>query len=374
MSRNFFFLIFFFIITGIVGAAEYRAGESITIRENDSLQTDLFAGSRYVNIRGVVDGDIYAGCEQVMVEGEVLDDVLAGCRQLEVKGKVHDMVIGFGETILIDGEVNGDVLAFGGMLRITERARIKGNVFAGSGELRLEGGSIGGNLSGGAGEVYLNGYVKGKVDLEAGDIDFGDSYEAQGGTRLKLHKDLAEYGLKYTPGNLEVIVEPRDLFFQEFFFYWYALSLLIAGFLVIILFKNFSRDYLPYVSTKIGQSLGYGILFLILTPIAILVLAVLVLTIPISLILLACYLVLLYLGIVFSALFIGDFVISQFKKEEGRKNLYLSMLVGVLLAVLLPEMPFLGWLFMLLIIGFGLGSLVLFLWHLKNPAPAAEEE
>jgi hypothetical protein len=50
------------------------------------------------------------------------------------------------------------------------------------------------------------------------------------------------------------------------------------------------------------------------------------------------------------------------------------MLVGVILAVLLPEMPFLGWLFMLLIIGFGLGSLVLFLWHLKNPAPAAEEE
>jgi hypothetical protein len=372
MLKKLFPLIIILSFAAVTGAAEYRAGESITIRDNDSLTTDLFAGSRYVSIDGVVEGDIYVGCEQVTVDGEVLDDVLAGCRQLEIKGRVHDMVIGFAETIRIDGEVDGDVLAFGGRVLISDRAKIKGNVFAGSGELRLEGGSIGGNLSGGAGKVYLNGFVKGEVDLEAGDIDFGESYIAKGGTRLKLHKDLSAYNLKYTPDDLEVVVKSPDLFFQEFVFYWYALSLLIVGFLIIILFKNFSRDYLSYISTKTGQSLGIGVLALFMTPIAVVILAILVLTIPISLILLVCYLILLYIGIAFTALFVGDFVISKFKKEDSVRNLYLPMLIGILIVVLLPEMPFVGWLMTLLIICFGLGSLLIYLWYLKNKPEAVQ--
>jgi hypothetical protein len=285
---------------------------------------------------------------------------------LDIRGKVHDMLIGFGETMQINGEVDGDVLFFGGILRITEGAKIKGNVFTGCGELRLDGGSIGGYLSGGAGDVYLNGFVKGKVDLEAGDIAFGESYQAKSGTKLTLPKALSEYKPKFVPENLEVIVKPRALFFQEFFFYWYLLSLLIVSFLIVILFKNFSRDYLSYIEKKIGQSLGYGILALILTPFAIIILAILILTIPVSLILLAGYLVLLYLGIAFTALYTGDWVISLFKKDEVSKNLYLSVLVGVLLVALLPGIPFLGWLFSLLFVCFGLGSLLLFIWHLKK--------
>jgi len=374
MLNKILFLIIVLMLAAGAGAAEYRAGGTITLRDDDSLTTDLFAGSRYVNIDGVVEGDVYAGCEQVTVNGDVLDDVLAGCRQLEIKGRVHDMVIGFAETVRIDGEVDGDVLAFGARLLISEGAKIKGNVFTGSGELRMEGGSIGGNLSGGAGKVYLNGFVKGEVDLEAGDIDFGESYLAKGGTHLKLHKDLSAYDLKYVPDDLKVEVKRPDLFFQEFIFYWYALSLLIVGFLIVILLKNFSRDYLSYISAKTGQSLGIGFLALFMTPVAIVILAILVLTIPVSLILLACYLIALYLGIAFTALFVGDFVFSKFKKEDGSRNLYLSILVGVLIVVLLPEMPFVGWLITLLIICFGLGSLLIYLWYLKSSPQAMQKE
>jgi cytoskeletal protein CcmA (bactofilin family) len=374
MLKKLFFLVLILSISTVTMAAEYRAGETVTIRDDDSLSTDLFAGCRYVKIEGVVEGDIYVGCEQATVEGEVLDDVHAGCRQLTITGKVHDMVIGFAETILIEGEVDGDVLAFGGMLRIAEGAKIKGNVFTGTGELRMEGGSIGGNLSGGAGDVYLNGFVKGEVDLEAGDIAFGESYEAKGGTQLKLPKDISAYDLKYVPDDLKVKVKHRELFFEEFLFYWYALSLLIVGFLIIILFKNFSQDYLSYIRQKIGQSLGFGFLTLIIMPIVIVILAVLILTIPISLILLACFLVMLYIGIAFTALFTGDFVLSKFKREEGAGSLYLSLIIGIIIVVLLPEMPFVGWLVSLLIICFGLGSQVLYLWHLKNQPSAGQRE
>ena len=43
MLKKLFPLIIILSFAAVAGAAEYRAGESITIRDNDSLTTDLFA-------------------------------------------------------------------------------------------------------------------------------------------------------------------------------------------------------------------------------------------------------------------------------------------------------------------------------------------
>ena len=366
MYKRLIFLSIIGILVSMAGAAEYRSGESITIQEEDSLFSDLFVGSRYVNIRGVVAGDIFVGCEQATVEGRVLDDVIAGCRNLQISGDVDDMVIGFAETIVIDGEVGGDVIGFGKILRITQRAKIKGNVYVGAGELLLEGGSIGGFIKGGAGKVHLNGTVKGKVELEAGDIYFGPDYLAKGGTKLTLHKDLSEYELENVPDDLEVEVKSHSRFFQEAFFYWYLLSLLIVGILIIALFKNFSRDYISFAGNQIGKNFGFGFLGLVATPIVIVILAVLILTIPVSLILLSLFIILNYLSMAFSALFVGNYVISSFKKEKEQNNMFLSVLLGVILVTFVTEIPFIGWLFNLIIISFGMGSLGSYIWSLKQ--------
>jgi cytoskeletal protein CcmA (bactofilin family) len=284
---------------------------------------------------------------------------------------VGDGVIGFAETILIDGVVDGDVLAFGKILRITERAVIKGNVFVGSGELAFEGGQIGGKLSGGAGKANLNGYVGGHVELEVHEITFGDNYEAEHGTKLTLPKNIEKYDLENVPADLEVMVKPHKAFFQSMFFYWSLIALFIAGVLLIGIFKNFSRDYLDFSAKKIGKSFGYGIMFLILVPIAIVILLVLLLTIPVGLIIFAVYLILLYLSHVFAALYAGDYLLSFFQKERNGRMLFVAILIGVFIVSLLPQIPFIGWLFRLAIMSFGMGSLVLFVWSLKHSDGAA---
>lgn len=372
MYKRIMFLAIVFAFTISLGAAEYLGGETITIREIDTLDTDLFSGCRNLDVLGLVKGDVFAGCEHLTVEGEVLDDVLAGCRVLTVTGVVGDNVIGFAQTIIIDGEVNGDVLAFGGVVRITERARINGNVYVGTGDFRFEGGHIGGFLRGGAGDANLEGRIEGEVELEVGDIYFGPDYFAKGGTTLKLHKPIEEYELEHMPKDLEVIVIHHDMFFKTAFFFWSLLALLIVGMVIIGLFKNFSKDYLTYSKTGLGKNIGYGILVLILTPIAIAILAVLILTIPISLILLAAFLVLLYLSVAFAALYIGDYVLSIFRKEPNNNGLFLSMLIGVVLVSLLCHVPFVGGLFGFIIICFGTGSLVTYIWQLKHTSASTE--
>ena len=370
------YLIFSLLFVGLLmplGAAEYFSGQSVVISEEDTLYTDVFAGCRNMDVVGVVQGDVVVGCERLSIDGYVRDDVLSGCRIIEIKGAVGDGVTAFGETIIIDGEVHGDVRAFGGVVRITERALIKGNLIIGSGELIFDG-HVGGYIKGGSAEMDLNGTVGDYVEVGAEDIAFGPDYRAENGTKLTLPKPVEYYELTNAPDNLEVTVMKEPIFLQTGFFYWSLLALLIVGIVIVGLSKQFSRDYLDYTSKQFGKSLGYGLLLLILVPVAIVILAVLILTIPISLMLLAVYLVILYLSFAFAALFIGDYVLSLFRKEPTRNGLFLAVLIGVLLVSLLPHVPFVGGLFTLLIICLGMGSLVLYLWALRQPEEAKAAE
>lgn len=360
---NLFILVLIFV--SITNAAEYRADESVYVNKGDTLESDLFAGAKYVEVLGTLKGDIYAGCQELRIEGEVYDDVIAACQNLSINSKVGDQVVGFAERITIDSEIGGDVLAFGGTVRITKNAHIKGSLYVGTGNLLFEGGRIDGEINGGAGKAYLNGYVGKTVELGAGTVGFGKDYNAVNGTKLKLHKPLPK-GAENVPDNLEVIIQEREYFFQGFFFYWSIVAMFVVGLLMVTLFKNFSLDLITYGKKYMLKNVGLGFLFLVVTPIVIVILAVLVLTIPVSLMLLAVYLILLYLSSIIAGLFIGDYFMGMLKKNGNSANLILSLLLGIILIALIPKIPFIGWLSSLLFICFGLGTFVLYIYQLSK--------
>jgi len=335
-------------------AAEYRGAEIVTVNEGDTLASDLFAGCRHVEIYGFVRSDVYAGCETVIVDGEIGDDLLAGCREARITGKVGDGVIFFGQSIYIDGEVGGDVLAFGERVRISERGVIKGNLFVGSGNLLLEGGRVEGNIRGGAGRTHLDGIVGKDVDIETGSIKFGEGYQAAGGTKLTLHKELDEKNAGYVPDDLEVTVQQRKRFFQGAFFYWSLIAMFIVGVLIVAFFKNFSRDYLGFTKQEPWKNMGLGFLVTFIAPVGIVILMLLIFTIPV------------YLSFVFTALALGDYLFGMLQKNGSARNLIWPLLVGVIIVMLASKIPFIGWLFSLVIISFGMGSFIAYIWKLKQ--------
>lgn len=349
-----------------LAAAEYRGAETVRVSAGDTLGMDLFAGSRIVDIEGFVNGDVYAGCQRITVRGEVAQDLLAGCETLEIQGKVGDMVMFFGSEVLVDGEIGGDLLAFGGKVRITERGIIKGNLILGAGELLLEGGRVEGYVRGGTGYARLDGPVGQYLEMQVGQVRFGSNYSAPGGSKLTLPKELHPEKSGPLPNNLEIKIEKRRPFFQSPVFYWWLIALLISGILLVVLFKNFSRDYLAFAARKVWQHLGLGFLGLVATPVAIVILLLLLVTIPVGLILLAFYLILLYLSLIFTALFVGDYLWKLFQNESSGTSLVLPVVLGVILVVLVPKIPFLGWLVALAVICFGLGSFITYIWHLRR--------
>jgi cytoskeletal protein CcmA (bactofilin family) len=353
-------------------AAEYRTGDLFKVEQYDTLYNDIFAGCRQADIFGVVKGDVYAGCQVLTLEGEIEDDLWAGCRSLEVRGTVRDNVFGFAGTILIDSDIGGDVIAYGGTVRITERASIKGNLFVGSGQLFLDGGQIGGNIKGGAGQIHLNGVVKGRVELGGNKVTFGPNYQAKDGTQLTLESELDREKMDYIPSDLEVIVKEHKYFYHSIFFFWFFLSLLIVGIIIIALLKNFSLDYITHVRKNPLQDLGLGFLIVIVTPIVLLVLLILILTIPVGLILSAVYFILLYISIIFASLFSGDYILKLFKKN-GKISLFWPLLIGIVIYVLLIQIPLVGFLVSLIVISFGSGSLISYIWQLRKPAESSVE-
>jgi cytoskeletal protein CcmA (bactofilin family) len=367
VMRLFLFLILSLTLLTPAYAAEYLAGNIVKVQSGDTVYSDIFAGSRYVDVHGVVKGDIYAGCEVLTVEGRIDEDLLVGCRNLEIRGSVKDGVVAFAQTIVIDGVIGGDVLAFGGSVRLTERAILKGNLFVGTGELWLDGARIAGDINGGAGKIYLNGQISGQVNLEAEHVNFGTNYQANKGTKLTLKSELNQKNLDYVPANLEVIVKKPRRFYQSIFFYWKFLALLVLGIIIISLFKNVSRDLLAHGSEKPLRDLGVGFLIVVVTPIILVILMLFILTIPLGLILLAAYLVLLCLAIIYTAIFSGDYILKLLK-SDGKKSLFWPLLLGLLILIFIVQLPLLGFFFNLAIFSFGSGGLIVYIWKLTKPA------
>ena len=364
--RYVFNLLLMLLVTVSMGsAAEYRSGQSVYINEEDTLNSDLFAGAKTVSILGTLNGDVYAGCQQLEIEGEVSDDVIAACQTLRINNKVGDQVIGFAQSIVIDSEVGGDVLAYAGEVRLTKNAHILGNLYVGTSNLNFEGGTIEGKIFGGAKRAYLNGKVLKNVDLGLGSIEFGEAYKANDGTKLKLHNPLDD-DAEYIPDDLEISYFETKYFFTGLFFYWSIISMFIVGVLLITIFKNFSLDLISYAKQNVWKNLGLGAIFFIVVPIALVILAVLVVTIPVSLILLSIYLIVLYLSSIFSGLILGDYLIEMLKKNGNSKQLIWSLLLGVFFIALIPKIPAIGWLFSLLFICFGMGTFVLYVYQLSK--------
>jgi hypothetical protein len=346
--------------------AEYFGGRTFKVAFGDTLDQDVFAGCQKVEVYGYAASDIYAGCETVTIEGKVEDDVLVGCRNFTLTGIINDGLIVFAETITIDGTVRGDVMAFGKEVRLTERAKIGGNVITGCGSFIQDGAPITGFIFGGAGYAYLNGPVGEDVELEVNNIEFGNEYASGDGTFITVPEGFDESSLSVRPDNLELEFEKDRLFFQKTFFYWALAAFFVTGILIILIFRNSSKDYITFAGSNIPSSLGAGAVFLFVTPAIVTITSLFIVTIPAAMIVFAFYLILIYLSFIFTAAQIGDYVWKQVRKPDGGYGLYLPLLIGLIILCLIMQVPYLAWLFGLIFICFGSGSMIMYIWHTKR--------
>jgi cytoskeletal protein CcmA (bactofilin family) len=231
-----------------VAVAETRAGGSIVVEADETIDSDLEAFGGSITIYGTVDGDVQA----------------------------------FGGTVRIEGTVTGDVSASAGSVVIGREAR------------------IGGNLKSAADDVTIAGTVRGTVTVSAetitltdgaiigGDVEYDGTLGRDSGAVIRgTVSERSGFGI----GSMLGISIPSWIPPVCFF----ATGLLAAVFLLAV-FPDFSAGVARDVTMDPLRAGGAGILALVGVPVAIGLLSVTLIGIPLALAGLGAYLLSLWLG------------------------------------------------------------------------------
>jgi len=347
----------------------FKYGNSVRIEESDSLLKNTFAAGQFVDVSGYLDDDLFAGAENVTINGNVNDDAIVGGRNIRVRGKIGDMLLTAGETIIIDGEIFGDLFAAGNDIHLSPRAVIHGNVALGGNTITIDGASIGGWLRVSGETVNLNGPVGQYVELYGNNFEFGDRYSAGEETRITTYRQRSASDIPNAPDNLSIFVEQEEGWQAALVFgIWFYAAMLILGIVLILLFRETTVDLFRFSAEHYFKNTGIGLLLFLGIPVAAVALLILILTIPLSLIILMLYGLALVISYLLVSLILGTKSLRFFKLEDSFADYYWGLAVGMIVILILTTVPYIGGVINLLLIFFGLGTLLSYLWQVRANA------
>jgi len=351
----------------------------------------LFAGEKLI-VNGTIQGDLWFGGQTLILNGQVEDDLRTGSTAV---------------ILAPESRVGGDLLMGGFSLEAQEGSTIDGNVLFGGYQAILAG-IINKDVKVGSGALEIRGDIAGDVMAEVGTredtmdenanpfafmSDPPDMPRTEGGLTIadsaSIGGDLtyssdAQFNIPTSSvsGNIEfnqnVVEESVEEVFDPMHMLWQALrhwiSLLIIGLLLAWLLPRIFRRSADNVGCKPVPSLGWGVVVLIATPILLLIgmgvmifLAVLsgfatleslsafwvlsgittIFTIAMTFVL-----VLTFLSQVIVGYGIGRALI-------GNASTVVALIVGLLIVVILINIPYAGMIFWWLIALLGLGAILL---------------
>lgn len=307
-----------------VAAAQQGVGGTIVVESDETTS----------NVSGI------AGT--IVVEGTVTGDVsgLAGNVVIEEGGTVEGNLDVAAGNIRISGDVNGDVSAGTGTLRITES------------------GVVGGQFNVGAADVRIDGTVSGDARVGAETITLGDAATLEGSLTydgsLEGNTDAVAGDITREESLGVSLVEDVQPFVSWVFALSAFLLNLLLGLLLLVLFPRFSDRVTAQVGTEPLKSGAVGFGLLVLVPVVIVLLTLTIVGIPLVLGSVFLFGLLAWIGLVYGRFAVGAWLLSLFDV----KNRVAALLVGLVLAVVLYQIPVVGGLLNFLIFLLGLGAVV----------------
>ncbi|MGM0587835.1 MAG: hypothetical protein ACQETE_05450 [Bacteroidota bacterium] len=355
-----------FATTTMAQPATYRAEDVIRIPTQDTLRHNVMLSGESIDVAGYLDNDLFAAARNFTMNGKVTDDAFVASRVVSVYGDIGDMLMTAGETVIIEGTINGDLFAAGQEVRISENASIGGNAFIGAETVILEGGHIEGTLRLGGADVQLNGTVNGAVEIYSNQIVFGEKYRAAYGTTITSSESIHRENLGVIPPDLILKTEESGFWGLVFMKIWFYLSLLLTGLILIWIFQQTAVDMAKFASEQYWKSTGWGLLSFFAIPIVIILLAILVITIPIALLLALSYTMVLFISYLLVAMSLGVWSIHYVKGEVDPVHYYYGLALGIIYIAILTNLPFIGGIVNAVLLFFGLGSVVQYIWAVSQ--------
>lgn len=344
------------LVFSLASFAKTDAGETVTQR--GIVDDDYYAAGSRVDVDADIAGDLVVAGGDLFIGNRVQADVMAAGGTINLRGEVLDDVRAAGGEITIDARIGDDLIVAGGEVRLTSGTSVGGEAWLAGGDVFI-GGTINKDLMAGAGNIQIAGTIHGDVTLQAAEIHILNNTRIDGNLHYKSpQKATIDPEAKIT-GTITYDETEWDhggggagIVF--------SVTMLAASIVLFLLFPGFTVSAARRIASYPWQSLGLGLLLLVVTPIIAVLLVSIVLGVWIGLSMMALYFIALLLGFLVSCFFLGDWGARLLGKELSTTGgRILSVALVIILLGLIQLVPVLGGLLIFILLLFGLGAAML---------------
>ena len=362
------------IITFLIGFGclasekEPLKNKNVFLPEGMVYENIYAAAGENFNIKAQMKDDVYLAGLNVEISGPVEGDVIVAGSNVIINSVIKGNLRVLGGTVIIKGKIEKNVVVAGGMVNLAPESEIGKSLILAGGNAEING-KINKNIYGAAGNLNINGEVLGSAYLAidpdgslilypqaniAGNLEYTAKKPANIMSGAKIGNEE-----KFTELQVEKKVPARNKFSLFFLTWWLAglLGTLVVGLVTVLIFKDYTFKVQKQIDKNILMAILRGLAYLILTPIALVILAITVIGLPLALILSALYAITLFLTKIFVGVYLGEKIIRLFNKKIEIPLIW-SMILGVIIIYLLCLIPYIGWLAKLIVVLWGLGVLM----------------
>jgi cytoskeletal protein CcmA (bactofilin family) len=362
-------LLFLWILSlGSFVCAEELPEDSTVIRPGEVYQDDYYAVGDLVEVSGTVKGNAYLVGTQVYIDGDIEGSLFVLSGNIEISGRVHGDVWLLSGGAVVSGDLYKDIVLLAANVQFPDEGKVGGNVLLASGNAELENWT-GGNVTVLASHIKISGEVNGNVRSLAGKLRVVSSALIRGNLKYKsndmalidprariegtitYHRSIF-HSLMDVPLVRSIVIGSKVAAFLMNFIYTF-----VMGIVIIRLFPRKLSIALNSLQASPLRAFWYGLLLLILFPLASLVLLATVIGAPFALTLIALNIVTLYTAKIFTILWLAN---KLFSKWRWRKNGLRSLALGQILYCILTAVPYVGPFLAFCAMVLGLGAIVVF--------------
>jgi cytoskeletal protein CcmA (bactofilin family)/anti-sigma factor RsiW len=350
----------------------YHGDPNYTLPAGQEVKTDLIVAADDVRIDGDVDGDLIVFAEYVTVTGRVKGDILAFARDLRVNGPVDGNVRAFCQSVELNSNVAKNVMAWTEHLRIDSKALVGGSLMVGTG-LGEVSGKVRGDVMAFAKMVVVDGSLGRNFKMEGERLRLGPGATIEGQTKFG-----GRYPAEVSPtaklgSPVDFVLRKRGPDYATARYYWHRVlgwgASFVFGLAILLIAPAFFYD-VASACKRVGPSAGLGVLFLLATPIAAILVCITLVGLPVGISALLLWMISLYSAQVFVGAWLGEKILGT---GAGVGPMIGRLALGLAIIRAVSLLPFLGGLVMFLVVIWGLGALALTIYERLRPqlAPAA---
>ncbi len=369
MRRLILFMLFFFYsaLWAEEGLPTVEASDVIVLPTGAVYQGDYFAFGDSVEISGEVNGDVYVLANQIVIDGKINGDVIAAGGSLDISGIVARNVRCIAGQVLISGNIGNNVTVVAGNAQLLVPATVGNNVVITAGNVDLSS-KIGADATIVASNLRISSYIANKLQAYVGQLRITSRAHINGGVDYRsstiawIDQGAVIQGqITHHPSLVHELV--KGTWIQSLLVGGKVVAVLmnfvytlVVGIILIKMFPKNLESALHVLKVSPWKAFSWGLMLLILLPLASLILLMTILGVPFALTLIAANIIGFYTAKIYSVFWISNWVFGKFKFRVNRLPV---LTCGLVLYFLLISIPILGVIISFAAMLFGLGAGVL---------------